>query len=74
VVIIFPVFRFKARFFKLQILNTLKNLGFRQIDFIEKKVAGEELLKLQITDRGSVVFFRPGQSVSREIFVFQKIN
>ena len=73
VVIVFPVFRFKARFFKLQILNTLKNLGFRQIDFIEKKVAGEELLKLQITDRGSVVFFRPGQSVSREIFVFQKI-
>ena len=70
IIIIFPIFRFKKQFFKLEILDALEKLGFMQRNFIEKKITGEELLKLQVTDKGSVVFFRPGQSVSREIFVF----
>lgn len=73
IVIIFPVYRFKDQFFKLEILTKLKTIGFITKKFIDKKVRGEELLKLQITERGSVIFFRPGQSVSREIFVFQKV-
>lgn len=72
VTVIFPIYRFKNQFFKLEILNKLKALGFYKRKFIEKRVPGDELLKLQITERDSVVFFRPGQSVSREIFVFQK--
>lgn len=73
IVIIFPVFRFKSQFFKLEILKKINELGFKQKYFLGSEVKGNELLKLQITDRNSVVFFRPGQSVSREIFVFQKI-
>ncbi|PIQ69989.1 hypothetical protein COV89_02985 [Candidatus Shapirobacteria bacterium CG11_big_fil_rev_8_21_14_0_20_40_12] len=74
VVIIFPVFRYKAQFFKLQILDILKNQGYKQAGFLAKKVKGEELLKLQITDRKSIIYFRPGQSVSREIFVFENTS
>lgn len=73
IVIIFPVFRFKSQFFKLEILEKINELDFKQKYFLGSEVKGKELLKLQITERASVIFFRPGQSVSREIFVFQKI-
>ncbi len=72
IVIIFPVFRFKNQFFNLEILEKLRVLGFKPRDFIPQKPKGGELLKLNLTPRGSVVFFRPGQTVSREIFVFER--
>ncbi len=73
-VIIFPIFRFKSLFFKLEILDQLKQMGFETKDFLISKPKGEGLLKLQITPRNSIVYFRPGQNVSREIFIFQKTS
>ena len=70
VVIIFPVFRWRGQFFYLEILEKIKSLGFRKEDFLKKEIKGKEKLRLVITKRGSVVFFRPGQLVSREIFCF----
>jgi hypothetical protein len=72
IVIIFPVFRFKNQFFYLEILKKLQALGFKPRDFILQKPNGFGLLNLNLTSRGSVIFFRPGQTVSREIFVFTK--
>jgi len=74
VVIVFPIFRFKSLFFRLEILESLKALGFLPQNFLINKPKGENLLKLQITPRGSIVYFRPGQNVSREIFIFQKTS
>lgn len=70
VVIIFPVFKLGNHFLRLEILEQIKQMGFIQRDFLEGKVEGAELLKLQVSERNSVVYFRPGQTVSREIFVF----
>jgi tRNA G10 N-methylase Trm11 len=72
IVIIFPLFRFKNQFFPLEILDQVKDLGFERRDFIPQKPEGGEKLNLNLTSRGSIVYFRPGQSVSREIFVFVK--
>lgn len=70
VVIVFPVFRFYKQFFYLEILDKIKAIGFKNDRFIPEGIKGAELLKLQITSRNSVVYFRPGQSVCREIFIF----
>jgi len=70
VVIIFPVFRWRGQFFYLEILEKIESLGFEKEDFLRKEIKGKEKLRLVITKRGSVVFFRPGQLVSREIFCF----
>lgn len=74
IVIIFPVFRYQNQFFNLQILDKINSLGFKSSRFIAEDVKGDDLLKLQITGRNSVVFFRPGQAVSREIFVFKNAS
>ncbi|MBU2577611.1 hypothetical protein KKA69_02145 [Patescibacteria group bacterium] len=73
IVIIFPVFRFKNEFFNLEILNSLEKMGFGKRDYLFKKPEGWEHLNLNLTERNSVIFFRPGQTVSREILVFKKI-
>ncbi len=73
VVIIFPVFRFKSEFFSLGIMDELKKMGFEKIDYLFKKPEGWEKLNLNLTQRYSVIFFRPGQTVSREILVFKKV-
>ncbi|PIU36203.1 hypothetical protein COT03_00570, partial [Candidatus Shapirobacteria bacterium CG07_land_8_20_14_0_80_39_18] len=70
VVIIFPVFRYQNQFFHLQILDKIYSLGFRSGRFLSEGVKGRELLQLQITKRNSVIFFRPGQLLSREILLF----
>ena len=72
VVIIFPVFRWQKQFFYLNILGKIKNFGFKAGEFLPEGVKGNELLQLRISKRNSVIFFRPGQRVSREIFVFEK--
>ncbi|PIS14892.1 hypothetical protein COT64_00215 [Candidatus Shapirobacteria bacterium CG09_land_8_20_14_0_10_39_12] len=69
-VIVFPVFRFYKQFFYLNILDKMEAIGFKNERFIPEKIKGAELLKLQISNRNSVIYFRPGQSVSREIFTF----
>lgn len=73
IVIIFPVFRFKNEFFSLDVLYELEKMGFGKRDYLFKKPEGWEHLNLNLTERNSVIFFRPGQTVSREILVFKKI-
>ncbi len=72
IVIIFPIFRFQGQFWELDIMDGIYALGFKKREFIPKMPAGGEKLNLNLSPRGSVVFFRPGQTVSREIFVFQR--
>ncbi|HUW24654.1 MAG TPA: DNA methyltransferase [Patescibacteria group bacterium] len=72
VVMIFPVFRFKGQFFPLNILDKISSLGFESRDFIPQKPEGGGKLNLNLTARGSIVYFRPGQTVSREIFVLTR--
>lgn len=72
VVMIFPVFRFRGQFYHLEILDQVRKLGFAPRPFLIQEVTGADLLELQVTKRGSIIFFRPGQTVSREIFVFSR--
>ncbi|MBP8591391.1 methyltransferase domain-containing protein [Candidatus Shapirobacteria bacterium] len=74
IVIIFPVFKFKNQFFQLEILEKLRQLGFFPQDFVNPKIPGAKLLNLKITPRRSIIFFRPGQTISREIFIFKTTN
>lgn len=73
IVIAFPIFRFKNQFSNLEILEKIHGLGFKERGFINQKLDGSEFLKLNITPRNSIVFFHPGQTISREIFVFTKV-
>ncbi len=75
IVIIFPVFRFKQEFLHLEILDQLNKMGFVSNNFVPEKFLGEdvgELLDLQISKRNSIIYYRPDQTVSREIFIFSK--
>ncbi len=72
VVITFPIFRFKNQFFNLEILEEIKKQGFKQKEFINPDISGFNLLNLKITPRNSIVYFHPGQTISREVFVFEK--
>jgi len=72
VVIIFPVFRFRSELFHLNILEQIKQIGLKQeefLPFISNEVI--ESLHLEITERESIIYYRPGQAVSREIFIFK---
>jgi len=71
VVIIFPVFKFKNQFFQLEVLEKLQQLGFFPKNFVDSKIPGAKLLNLKITPRRSIIFFHPGQTISREIFIFK---
>ena len=71
IVIIFPVFRFKNKFFYLEILEELKKIGFRSKNFLPGSITDSSILGLKITSRNSIIYYRPGQTVSREIFIFQ---
>lgn len=72
VVIIFPVFKFGGSTRYLDILPQLLKLGFNILDFRNNTEYNE--LHLEITDRGSIIYFRPDQIISREIFIFQWIQ
>ena len=72
VVIIFPIFKKAGSFYHLEILEKIFSLGFCQKTFLTEKPKGENLLRLKVTKRGSIVFFHPGQIISREIFIFGK--
>jgi tRNA (guanine10-N2)-dimethyltransferase len=72
IVMIFPIFRFKGQTFHLDIMDGIYALGFKKRELLENLPPGGEKLNLNLTSRGSVIFFRPGQTVSREIFVFER--
>lgn len=69
IVIVFPLIYSRGQTYTLNILSQLQAFGFkvRNLNSVDK----EETLHLQLSDRGSVVFYRPGQPISREIFVFE---
>lgn len=71
VVILFPVFRHKREFFHLQILEKLKDFGFLKRNYLPANIS-TNILHLELTSRESIVYYRPGQGVSREVFVFEK--
>lgn len=74
IVIVSPVFKCQGEFLTLPILEGLRSLGFNQKDFLPKKYSNPkelELLNLELTDRNSIIYYRPEQTVSREIFLFE---
>jgi tRNA G10 N-methylase Trm11 len=71
IVIIFPVFRFKNKFFHLEILEEIKKMGFQSKNFLPEGKIDASGLGLEITPRNSIIYYRPKQTVSREIFIFQ---
>jgi len=73
IVIIFPVFKYKGDFYYLEILDSLKLLGFKQKDYLPDKYSDQQnSLRLSLTDRKTIVYYRPDQTVSREILLFTK--
>lgn len=76
VVIIFPVFRYKNQFFFLEILERIKSLGYERKNFLPETITKDEtsirLLNLEISNRNSIIYYRSGQTISREIFLFVK--
>lgn len=72
IVIIFPVFKSQGKFLNLSIVNKIKDLGFEQKNFLPNKyLKDKESLNLELTDRNSIIYYRPDQTVSREIFIFE---
>jgi hypothetical protein len=75
VVIIFPVFKVRGDLYYLNILDELKNEGWVQQTYVPQQFDNEKdlaKLNLTLTDRNSIVFFRPDQTVSREIMIFRR--
>lgn len=74
IVIVFPVYKHKADFLYLSLLDRVKQLGFSQKPYLPEKYLTPknlEILNLQLTERNSIVYYRPDQTVSREIFIFE---
>lgn len=68
IVIIFPVIRYKNEFLYLDILDKIEKIGFKRLNYCEE----QKKLGLNLTDRGTIVYYRPGQTVSREIIIWEK--
>jgi tRNA G10 N-methylase Trm11 len=66
IVIIFPVINYKGKNFHLNILGKIRELGFHQSDYCEK----QDKLGLNLTKRKTIVYYRPKQTVIREILIF----
>ncbi len=75
IVIILPVFKYRNDFLHLEILDKIDRTGWVINSFVPEKYRNEatlKLLNLEISKRGSIVYYRPDQTVSREIFIFSK--
>jgi len=53
----------------LDIFDKIEKIGFKKQNYCEK----QKELGLNLTERGTIVYYRPGQTVSREIVIFNKI-
>lgn len=69
IVIIFPAFKLGNDLHYLNILPQLEKLRFSPIKFNENP--DHKDLHLEISERGSIIYFRPDQTIHREIFIFQ---
>ena len=73
IAIIFPVFKYKENFYYLEIMDKIKQIGFEQKNYLPDKFLSQQgKLHLNLTDRGTIVYYRPDQTVSREIIIFSK--
>ena len=77
IVIIFPVFRNDNNFYHLEIISQIKKIGFKPISYIPEKFQNTETmsnLSLELdSTRNSIIYYRPDQTVSREVFVFTRV-
>ncbi len=72
VVIIFPIFKLKNQSLSLDILDILdkiKEIGFKIVDPIPKKSMNTSCV--QVTENNSIIYSRPNQKILREIFIFE---
>jgi tRNA G10 N-methylase Trm11 len=69
IVIIFPVIRYKNEFLYLDILDKIEKLGLIKQNYCEK----DRELGLNLSDRKTIVYYRPKQTVSREIIIFSNV-
>ncbi|MFN3301814.1 MAG: TRM11 family SAM-dependent methyltransferase [Patescibacteria group bacterium] len=70
IVIIFPLFKIKNKLYFLPILDDLKKSGWQVLNPIPENLKKESVIKL--TNRYSILYFRPDQKILREIFIFKK--
>ncbi|MDD2823051.1 MAG: methyltransferase domain-containing protein [Candidatus Daviesbacteria bacterium] len=70
IVIIFPAFKFGNTLHYLNILPQLFKLGFSPLNFQENSKYKD--LNLEVSERGSIIYSRPDQTIHREIFIFQQ--
>lgn len=70
IVIALPAYRIDNRYEFFSIVDKIKKLGYDVVDPIPP-VLKERFDFLQITERGSIIYDRKDQFVSREIFVFK---
>lgn len=67
IVIIFPVIRYKNEFLYLDIIDKIQKMGFELKNYCDF----DEQLGLNLTNRKTIVYYRPKQTVSREILIFE---
>lgn len=70
VVMIFPAFEDWGKMYFAQILDKIKEMGFRQLDMIPKEMKLNAFIRL--TDRGTILYGDKEQFMKREVLIFQK--
>ena len=71
IVIVLPVFKTGKTFKYLNILKEIEKIGFVQENFLPAEFEKDKgLLSLELTDRNSILYYRPDQFVLREVFIF----
>ena len=76
-VIVFPVFRNDNNFYHLEIISQIKKIGFKPVSYVPEKFQNQETmskLALELDPaRNTITYYRPDQTVSREIFIFTRV-
>jgi len=70
IVIIFPVIRYKNEFLYLDIVDKIQKMGFKMQNYSDF----DNELGLNLTNRKTIVYYRPKQTVSREILIFEPLR
>jgi len=70
IVMVFPLIKFENDVFVLKILEKINELGWQRTNPIPEKIS--LFAKIGPTARGSLIYQRPNQRVSREIFIFRR--
>ncbi len=69
IVIVFPILKLDGELNFLSTLDELKKIGWQVINPISEELRKNPAIK--ITNRDSVIYFRPDQTVLREILIFK---